>query len=172
LKKALNKRKTVNEFKGERKTYIPIIYTTYGILNDFIKWKDIPFIENPLVFDSLKSIAIINISKLPGKKTSVPSFISKAYKDNRDILLKQINDFNPDIIIGGGTLDYFLKDLGLEKNMRIFRDIEKGSFPYYTKGKQIFISAYHPSSARVVLEEKYCNDIIETVRLWIEEMKF
>lgn len=167
LKASLNKLKSINEFINAKKTYIPIIQTSFGILNDFIKCEDMLPITNTLVFDCLKSISIINVKKLPGKKTSNPSEISQAYKDNREILLRQFEVFRPDIIIGGNTLNYFLKDFGLNKNMRIIR--KEGSFPYYLKDNKIFISANHPAAR--LSKKKYCNDIIETVKLWSEKLE-
>src|ERR1019366_2028407 len=50
-------------------TYIPIIYTTYSIINGFLSYKEMGSIqEHPAMADSLKNIAIINIKKTPRLK--------------------------------------------------------------------------------------------------------
>jgi hypothetical protein len=167
MKEVLDKKKSISEFKGDRRTFQRMIYTSYSILNNFSLWVDIPNIETPEVFNTLKSISYINVKKMPGYSSSVKSVIKKAYDENREILFKQIQIGEPDIIIGGGTLDLFLSDLGFTNKDLNIR--ESGSFPYYIKKKQLFIGAYHPSYLSID-EETYCNDIINTIKFVAEDI--
>jgi hypothetical protein len=170
LKEIMNEKKSINEFGSERKTFQPMIYTSYGILNNFCLWDKIPDIETADVFNTLKSISYINIKKMPGFSNSPKSIISSAYNENKDILIKQIQVGKPDIIIGGGTLKWFSSDLGFVRNNWIIR--ESGSFPYYIRGNQLFIGAYHPSSVPRLTDEKtYCNDLIITVKSFMDMLK-
>ncbi len=48
------------------KTWQPIVYSSYGILNDFVLWDDIPTINNEhSIVKALDYIAWVNINKLP-----------------------------------------------------------------------------------------------------------
>lgn len=151
-----------SEFEGGRRTYLPMIYTSWGILNDFQLWGEMGSVHSDSsMLDALKSVAYINVKKLPGYKTSQPGVIEAAYKENKDVLLQQIETYSPDIIIGGSTLYMFFKDLGLSDSDFIHVD----SVDYTIKDNRIYICAYHPSSFRVK-EEMYCDDIIKAVKVW------
>lgn len=165
LDEELNKKVVFSEFIGGRRTYLPMIYTSYGILNDFISWGGMENVyKKPSMIDALKSVAYINVKKLPGFTTSVRSVIEDAYRVNKDILNQQIRDYAPDIIIGGSTLYLFFNELGLSNDD--FQTL--GSVEYAIKNNRIYICAYHPSN-RIVKEEMYCDDIINVVKLWAEQ---
>jgi hypothetical protein len=163
LRIILNEKKSIKDFGREKMTFKPMIYVSYGILNNFCTWDEMPEVEESKVFETLKSIAYFNIKKLPGFTASPSSVISNAYELNKKILIQQIKLYSPQIIIGGGIMDYFLPDLQIDRNKRVIR--KEGSFPYYIKDKQLFISAYHPSSVpRILPEKNYCDDLISTVK--------
>ncbi|MCX6227092.1 MAG: hypothetical protein NTV01_20475 [Bacteroidia bacterium] len=149
----------IAEFKGAIRTYKPMILTSYSILNGFCPFDEITWIDST-VSDTLKSICYFNVKKLPGLTTSNPSVIKRAYNDNRDILLKQIQYYEPDIVIGGYTLNLFLHDLGIEPEQKIINC--PGSFPHYIKGNKLYIDAYHPASR--VVAKSYCENIIQIVQ--------
>jgi len=166
IDEALNLKENGTQFGRSSMTYLPMIHTSYGILNDFLYWDEFLYADKSLeVFQALKSIAYINVKKIPGKTQSSSTEIQNAYKINRDLLLKQINLYNPDIIIGGNTLHYFFKDLNIPENM-----LERnGSLRYITLGKKLYIDAYHPAQrGNVATKEIYSNEIIETVAKWSE----
>lgn len=85
-----------------------IIYTTYGILRD-CEWSEIPDANNEKSFDPLQEIAIINIKKVPGDGRSDYDEMQQAYYDNQELLKKQIETYNPNVVIFGNTLQYFFK---------------------------------------------------------------
>lgn len=156
----LSGKQTISDFQSGRPTYKPMIYTSYGILNNFCRWENMNNVENDCsMLDALKSVAYINVKKTPGYTTSNYSTIENAYQKYRTILIKQIEYFQPDIIIGGSTLHLFFEDLDLKKELMR----KNCSVEYIVKNKQIFINAYHPAQ-RIISQEQYCDDIITTVK--------
>lgn len=166
LDDAIKPKQTFFEFKSGKPTFEPMIYTSWGILNDFCLWNDMDYVKNnSSMLNALKSVAYINVKKLPGYTKSNNQVIEKAYHQYKEILLKQIEYYNPDIIIGGSTLYYFFQDIGiLRENL-----IHNGSVRFIIKNDKIFIDAYHPAQrtgTTGVTQEKYCNDIIDSVKIW------
>lgn len=166
LKAVLKSKNSIQEFSGGKPTFKPMIYTSWGILNDFCLWNDMNDLEkDPSMLEALKSIAYVNVKKLPGRKSSYYKIIQDAYKQHKNILLKQIDYINPDIIIGGATMGLFLDDLGISRNDKVRH---KG-INYFIKNRKIFIEAYHPAqrpSMTGVSLEMYCNDIVTAVQKW------
>lgn len=166
LKDAILPKQKFQEFTGGRKTFEPMIYASWGILNNFCLWDDMNDVsKDPTMLEALKSIAYINVKKLPGHKASYYKTINDTYAKHKDILLKQIEYINPDIIIGGATLGLFINDLGLSR-----KDIirHKG-LNYFIKDNKIFIEAYHPAqrtSSTGVTQQMYCDGIITAVQNW------
>jgi hypothetical protein len=56
----------------------------------------------------------------------------------KHVLFQQINLFNPDIIIFGGTIHHFIEDLSIP--ITALRDYE-----YFIEGKKLYIKNYHPN---------------------------
>jgi hypothetical protein len=164
----LNKKNSHKDFGRERATLIPMIYISYGILNGFISMKDIPNIKEEKVFETLKSIAYINIKKLPGTSTSKSEVIEKAYQSNKELLFRQIKLYNSDIIIGGGTLQYFLKDLDLKDEHRLRPAQDK----YYVKDGKLYIKNHHPAfrpKYKDFSKIDYINQSINAAKEWSEK---
>lgn len=162
LKGLINSRNSINEYKSGKPTFKPMIYSSWGILNNFCLFDDMDNVEdNSSMLDALKSIAYINIKKLPGYKSTHPSVCNDAYKSYKEILLKQIELINPEIIIGGGTLHHFINDLQLSDDEKY----HQGNTKYFINDNKIYIQAYHPSQ-RTVSSEQYCNEIILAVKTW------
>ncbi len=167
LREVINKKNTASDLQGGGKnTYTRMTYVSFSILNGFPSWNDMELIKNdPSMLDALKSIAYINVKKLPGHTTSTESIIATAYKTYNELLLQQIDAFIPDAIIGGGTLHHFVADLklsGLEK-------CQIGSVSYYSNNNKLYIQAPHPAVRRSTPE--YCDDIISAVKWWAEKQE-
>lgn len=147
-----------------RSTWHPIIYTSYGILNNFLPYNSMDYIrDDESMAEIVKNIAVINVQKLPGfTRTYDYERIVNAYNKHKDILLKQIETYNPDIIIGGATLQLFFDDLGIKDAF-----INNGCIDYATKNSKLFIHAYHPAQTQVT-RDKYVDDIINTTKLWTD----
>ena len=137
------------------KTWKNIAYTSYGILNE-IKTEEIKNKDN--VSDILKHIAYINISKAPREHTSQNpwKYLDEVYAKCHKVLHQQIEHINPDIIICGHCVNYFMDYFGLEHGKSLAIDRE----PYFEIDKRIIIEAKHPGNRGSQVE--YCDDIIET----------
>jgi hypothetical protein len=144
-----------------RATFEPIIYTSYGIIHN-CNWDDITDLDkDPSVADIVDLIGFVNIKKLPGGGTCNASDLRKAYNQHGNIVLKQITDYNPDIIICGGTLvDYLIEGLGLKEE----NAIQFGDLKCYLQNDKIYIRAYHPSFRGD--KQEYVDGIINAVREW------
>ena len=148
------------------RTLQKMIYTTYGLLNNFMPWQEIPSIYNPDVFEAYKKMGYINIKKVPGVNYADASQIEKAYKENKEILFKQIETYQPDVIIGGNTLCYFAEDLN-------FNEKSKKTAPattFFFDSKRIYVDAYHPAYFSIK-EQIYCDEIIKGVKDWYFNIK-
>ncbi len=149
-----------------RSTWQPIVYVTYGMLNDFMNFDDMDYIRNnQSMTDIVRKIAVINVKKLPGfTRTNDFGPISLAYNKHKELLHKQIETYSPNIIIGGSTLHLFYKQLDLKKeDEKIFGCVE-----YYEKDLKLFIAAYHPAQTTVT-RDCYVNDIINLVNMWADK---
>jgi hypothetical protein len=144
-----------------RATWHPIIYVSYGILNGFMDYEEMSYISRDLsMAEVVKQIAVINVKKLPGlARVNDPGSIARAYQTNKTILHKQIQTYDPDIIIGGSTIHLFYDELGIK-----IKDIQKhGSIDFSRKGNKLIIAAYHPAQTQVG-REIYVDDIMKVTR--------
>ena len=107
-------------------------------------YKLLPESENSL--EAFKSIAYINIKKIPGSVRSFQNEIKKAYNDYKDLLIEQIETYNPKIIICGNTLPYFSMDNYFGKiNRKSFDTNPKSRYCYYALKEKLFINTFHPA---------------------------
>jgi hypothetical protein len=142
---------------GLANTFTKIIYTTYGILHD-LPWDGMDYIKDkPDMIDVLNSIAYINIKKVPGSAVAVGSELTEAYERDKQVILHQIQNYNPDIIICGGTIGYLRGDLGLDES-RMFA----GECEYYITDKKLIIGAGHPASR--VRSDWYVDGIVQAAQ--------
>ena len=140
-------------------TWQPIIYSTYGILNNFIKYEKMPKIADTKNMNLiLRNIAFVNVQKLPGKTKTSDVALKVAYQKNKEILLAQIATYRPDIIIGGKTLHLFKDDLKITKENEL-------KFGHFLKDKMLFINTFHPAQKKIKKSE-YVNKIIERAETW------
>src|SRR5690606_7003265 len=127
------------------KTFKPIIYSAYTISNGLALYDDIDDIEDDYsIIDALKKIAYINILKLPGNTSTPHSKLQEGYSIHREILLKQIQTFNPDVIIGGNTIPILRADLELDKSD--FADESNYEHDFWLKDGKLYIHCKHPSA--------------------------
>jgi len=160
--------KAPSDFIIGKPTWQEISYITWSIFNNFTPYNKIPdYWDNDhddeigVVADYLKKIAFINIKKIAGGTSSKSSIIQEYYNKYKVILEKQIKEFEPNIVILGGTLKYFGDDL--------YGDNLKDSTDYndtchFIRNGQLFIDAQHP--AQRFSKEIYANTIIDIVKRW------
>lgn len=151
---------------GWSKTFSPLTYVVYGILNNLI-WDDIPNTnDKPEISEVLQNIAYINLKKLPGKELAVHSELKK-YLSQNDIVKKQIKLFAPDVIICGGTFDLadgILEDI-YDGNYQKMKDKTENKIKFYYDNNLMIVDAYHPSRPPMK-QQIYCDTIIENVINW------
>lgn len=134
-------------YKGGRwQTWDNVARWTQGILNldKEYSWKELLKDNEKRRETYLKKIGSINLKKTGGGYTSVDKEISKAARENREILKNQVNIYNPDIIICCGTARDFVKSALDPKEIKwtmTQRGVE------YTKYKEkIILSFAHPEA--------------------------
>ena len=128
--------------------------------------------ENDL--ETFKSIAYINIKKIPGGRFSFQDQIEKAYKDNKKILDEQIKTYAPDIVICGNTLPYLSMDNYFEKiNRKTFIPNQKSRYCYYALRDRVYINTYHPAykPTNKNFWTKCVDQIISAVSDWESNFK-
>lgn len=135
-----------------KSTWYPIVYASYGLLSNFTRFDDMGNIPNDQeMVRCIKKIAFINVQKLAACTTTDFSNIVEAYKQHRIILLKQIQVYNPDIIIGGSTMGLFAHDLGLAASDK-YKD-------HWIKDQRAYLNVYHPAQ-RQITWDKYVDEIV------------
>lgn len=143
--------------RGWGNTFTSIVYVSEGIIKNK-EWDEIPYLyDNPDTIDVLNSIAFINLKKNPGKSRANTIELYEAYVIYKDLLFKQINLINPDIIIFGGTYLYFKNDIPNDN----FKHC--GSCNVFKIDDKIFVDAYHPQYIGIN-REKYFTDIITGIK--------
>ena len=132
------------------KVWQRIAYVMYGFLHD-LWWDNMDYIyDNHEMINVIRDIAMINISKMPGKTVSSLYEIEAKYNTVwREVILKQLDIYAPDVIIFGNTFECFRRDpLGNRfQEAQLDRDISFDSnwgIDYFRLGGQRLISAYHP----------------------------
>ncbi|MEE1094186.1 MAG: hypothetical protein U0L08_04550 [Bacteroidales bacterium] len=153
---------------GNIKTWQPIIYTTYALFNG-LKYNDMDYICNDKsMTDVLKQIAYINTNKMPRQKTSDDSLISKAYNTWKPVLMRQIDFYNPQVIIFCGTFKFYKADL-VGVDTRPIHTSQSNSLSVYRKENgALLLDTYHPNQ-RSVKHEIYVNDILNAIKEFLNK---
>lgn len=143
--------------KGWEKTFKTLIDVTNGIFND-LQWREDlrPPKYNSDTIDILKKIAFINIKKTAEKPLVHDEGLNDYYKLFRNILLSQIKEFKPDIIIFCSTFDYFRRDLNLGALKK--RGICKAT----SKNGTIYLDV--PFPAKPCPDRIYFEDIMSAIK--------
>jgi len=155
-------------------TFRKMIYATYGIFFPEEEWSNVPFANEDSAYNVLKQIAYININKMPGASKANYNNIKKAYEKYEKELLTQIGEYNPNIIVFGGTLHFFntkeLAKIGwniIDTKKSYFDESKIGtttSFFKISKDKLI-INAYHPSYPGIK-DKQYWLEIKSVAENW------
>lgn len=121
------------------------------------------------ILKDFQSIGWINIGKFPAPAQSLTSKsrLNEAYADWKDVVFAQIDAYNPDIVILGGTFDAINDNGGFGEDNSPFGEIQykakEAMSKAYTDGYgRLIISTYHPSNRGS--REKYVNSIIHLAR--------
>jgi hypothetical protein len=147
--------KTAHMSKGP--TIQPIIYVTYGILNQIWTRADMDSIrDDPSMAQVLHSIAYINVKKLPGLKKSNDAEILSAYRMSRGIISQQIDAYQPEYVIGCRPhMAAIMADRGFSSGEVSGNE----SARWATKNGTTFVDVYHPAQT-TIKRGRYIDDIL------------
>lgn len=151
-------------YKRASRTFYPLMYISCGILNNFCLWSDMDDVQDD--FEAMNSylykVAYINISKLPALNPPRTNFsdIVSAYnkdKENDCIILKQIDAYQPDIIIGCGIHNLLAEDLEL------YQPDHKTGYRSKKYPNLIYIGTNHPAQMSESQQE-YVDYVINVAK--------
>ena len=150
-----------------KNTWINILYVSYGIQQGLKKLPKNEFgLNDDIKVDEaiLKKLAFVNASKMPGLKNTKMSELKQKHEIWKDIVLQQIKEYKPNIIIFGGTFELYKDMLKLDstpKNGFLLNKNRKVKFRVsaYKKGDTVFIDTYHP----LRISQKGVNKILEVL---------
>ena len=136
-----------------------VAYVSGGIHTDR-EWDDLPWInQDEDLASSIKKVAWLNISKIAGDTSSPDSRIATAFEVWNDILKKQLDNFDPQVIILGNTFKWVEKFLGIENIAPIKND---SAWAYVRRDNKVIIWAFHPS--KIMKDQEYIDDIVNVLR--------
>ena len=148
-------------------TWKRVIFTTYGIINDFTEYSDMDDIKgDPEMVQCLNYISVINVNKMPAKSESKDVDIAQKYIHFKPLLYRQLEKYDPQIIIFGNTFQHFQNDLGIndEELSNYYKDKEKPR--YVVKNGKLYIDTYHPAvRPTTMIEDDYVQSIIDIVKI-------
>lgn len=167
LREALRSLKNETETamkEGWTGTFNPIVYITYGILNEKY-WEEIPNTwDDPKIIDILNKIAYVNLKKVSGLSVANHVELIDYHKKYHHILKMQIETFSPDVIICGNTLEIF------DYFGTAYIENREENMIFYSSQEHIIIDAYHPYN-RKLKQQIYCDTIIKHVLDWKEKYR-
>ena len=154
----------VKDYPYWQNTFGNMMCVTYGILNGDKDYTEIPPIDkNECTIGGsiiLDEIAVININKSGGSKTTPFGKLDKEYKRDgvKNILLKQVEFISPEIIINShGVKQFFIDQVGDNEIKKINAE------EYAINNNRLIIWTTHPNRAE---RKSYCNNILNIVSLW------
>lgn len=131
-------------------TFKRIIYTSYWILHPEKEWSSIPFANEEECYSAVNHIAYININKNPAAAVSNDGFLYDSFSENKEVLLAQIQEINPEVIIFGNTLKFFGDTLsGIGWNIDNKITLDENTDMYVTENKGLIINSFHPAYFKV-----------------------
>ncbi|MBR0098732.1 MAG: hypothetical protein IJP90_03345 [Treponema sp.] len=153
---------------SKRHTWEPIAQICYQILNGKKANNDIELAS------AMERVAIINLKKTAGNaKINEKFYEYLKLQENRNIFIEQIKRINPDVIIGGNTLNFIKSD---EMSFRQGRRICLNSFSDNSTSmknnscfcflNKLFINPYHPSY--VMNKDEYVKIVVAAYRNWLK----
>jgi len=159
-------------YKGWKSTYKNLIGVTYGILNN-TSYKDLPIVNDDATLNGeniLEKIALININKNGGNSQAKHTIIEGNYTKHKEVLLKQIEGVEPDIIINCCRVRRLFDDLirvyDLEKKQYDSRPEFNYSVEYAENSKKLLINYWHPGSH--IKSQAYQKIILDIYQMWRE----
>lgn len=159
-----------NDFlKGvPRHTWFPIAIISYCLLNKIYPYKPIDNIDSIKneIQNAMQKIAFININKVSSETggRSLDFNIAEASKVFEDCLNRQIDLYEPEIIICGNTFKYLKANFKFPK---LIKEINGEQLvDHYLYNKKLIVDPYHPgyTAYNRIDKDLYINDILRTIR--------
>jgi hypothetical protein len=138
--------------KNWKKTYLLVAKISYAIINGASAFGDIS--DDDLIKNIFKKIAVINVKKTNGGSEADKYEIASYYRDDKQLILDQIEAIQPEIIINCSGVEELFNDLktGAVKEIDEFRSAQYNDV--------LVIDAYHPAQ-RKITHEQYFNLIMK-----------
>lgn len=149
-----------------------IAYVMYGF-NHNLKWEDMDYIrDNHAMIDEMKSIAYINLSKMPAYKSSNINVIDYNYKTFwMNVVAEQLKAYDPEVIVFGYTFGCMKESFLNAVEETGFMESVGGWVRYWRycdhKKKQILLDTYHPGRKG----GNYVNSLIVALDKAFKELK-
>lgn len=143
--------------KALPRTNQKMIYTMEAIRNS-LPYDDMDWYWN--LQDNLKSIAWVNLSKMPAYTTSPD--IANRIGEWDDIVMRQIELLDPQVIIFGNTFQYVQDKPIFSNRQQISDELFDGLLDVYKSNGRILINAYHPSCPGIKNSD-YVESIYKTI---------
>lgn len=142
-----------------------IAYVMHGVRHGR-KWEDMPRIRNCReMIHELRSMVWINVNKMPAQKNSSNGRFVRLYNEVwKDVLRKQIDFFDPNVIIFARTFECFR--VREYSNAVFIKSYSNKWVKFYRYGGQVLIETYHPGRKGGV----YVNALIEALERAKEEL--
>ncbi len=106
--------KNITVYKKWKATFKNINYICHGIIEKIYKWDDMSDITRDCKIDNkyyMDNIAFINVKKAPGSARAQGNLVRDSYNNHKELLLKQIDTINPDIIFNGSGIHNIMSDV-------------------------------------------------------------
>jgi hypothetical protein len=146
----------------KNRSWQPLIYILYGLFNGK-RYEEMDYIRNDKsMADVLKSIAYINTNKMPALTQTNDSELQANYEIWKPVLFKQIEIFNPQVILFVNTFKLYKKDL-VGESCQSTSISPNGSVHVYVSNGRILLDAYHPNQ-KTYGHSIYVNEIIDAIR--------
>ena len=143
-------------------TLQPMAYVTFSVLaGNYDLWEKMGWLrENHHMSETLRSVAYINVKKVPGETISDLGVIKSYFEKGQNILKAQLAECKPDVVIGCKPYmeDIFRWDGSRSppKEHEIIRYVAD-------RGKPLLIEAPHPSQ-RKIRRQVYVDTLIQIIQ--------
>ncbi len=152
------------EVTAGKQIFIKIALASYCIQND-IQYSQKLLSDKTKIMKYLQSIALVDLSKLPGDTKIQNADLIKEFSYFKDIVSAQIKLYAPDIIVFGNTLQFcyeIFPSLDYSKPLANFAVGNDACFlRSFSDGKRLLLEAYHPSYPKS--KEDYVSTIVRAV---------
>ncbi len=133
----------------KKQIFIKMALATHCIQQNLLYSDAVACSKNDLK-NALQSIALVDLSKLPGGKTISYKELRSEFSYFKDVVSKQIELYSPNVIIFGNTLHIcreIFSDLDYRHPLDVYKngdDCVLRSF-FSNEKNRIYLEAYHPS---------------------------